>query len=55
MVYAGEAPNSNARPPREGDIDTEIYGSLDGIPVRVYASRTWANNDYGKTFLWRDD
>ena len=55
LVYAKLAPNSQAREPDTGDIDTGITGTVNGIPVRLYASRTWANNDLGKTFIWRNN
>ena len=55
LVYLKQAPNSIPREPDIGDIDTKITGSINGVPVKLYASRTWANNDYGKTFLWRDN
>lgn len=52
LVYLKQAPNSYAREPRPEDIDTGVVGTVNGISVKLYASRTWANNDYGKTFLW---
>ncbi len=55
LVDLGQAPNSPARPPEEGDIDTGISGYYQGVPVKLYASRTWSNNDYGKTFIWSID
>ena len=55
LVYSKQAPNAQAREPQVGDIDTGVVGQVNGIPVRLYASRTWANNDYGKTFLWGDN
>ncbi len=55
LVDLGQAPNSEAREPDEGDIDTGVTGNYEGVPIRLYSSRTWANDDYGKTFLWRDD
>jgi len=55
LVDLNQAPNSQAREPDEGDIDTGVTGMVNGIPARLYASRTWANDDYGKTFLWKDN
>ena len=55
LVYSHQAPNSQAREPDQGDIDTGVVGYVNEIPVRMYASRTWANGDYGKTFLWVDN
>jgi len=52
LTYLGQTPNSPAREPDAGDIDTGVTGYVGGQPVKLYASRTWANNDYGKTFLW---
>ena len=55
LVHLNQAPDSQPREPNHGDIDTGVTGYVQGIPVRMYASRTWANDDYGKTFLWRDN
>ena len=53
LVYLGLAPNTQSRPPLEGDIDTGIRGEYNGVLLALYSSRTWENNDYGKTFVWR--